>query len=232
MKQQEIVNLLKQEALAVPKFMLDYYKTIGLKDEEMMLLLHVYRFQDEGRNFPTPEEISSCMAVSVETCMHQLRRLMQRGYLSIEEKQDERGVRYEYYTLDGLYEQIAAAMTFETNTAEDEAAAAGERELYEMFEKEFSRPLSPMECETISMWIDQDRYDFQLIQEALKEAVISGKLNLRYIDKILFEWQKNNIQTVAQARAHSSKFRTRKRPESEKTAAAPKYPTYNWLEQD
>ena len=71
--------------------------------------------------------------------------------------------------------------------------------LYTVFEKEFGRPLSPFECETLGMWEDQDQHHPNLIQAALREAVMSGKLNFRYIDRILFEWKKNGIKTVDQA---------------------------------
>ena len=62
--------------------------------------------------------------------------------------------------------------------------------LYTVFEKEFGRPLSPFECETLGMWEDQDQHHPNLIQAALREAVMSGKLNFRYIDRILFEWKR------------------------------------------
>ncbi len=79
--------------------------------------------------------------------------------------------------------------------------------LYTVFEKEFGRPLSPFECETLGMWEDQDQHHPNLIQAALREAVMSGKLNFRYIDRILFEWKKNGIKTVDQAQNQGRKFR-------------------------
>ena len=65
-----------------------------------------------------------------------------------------------------------------------------EGEIYKLFEQEFGRLLSPMEYETIGMWFDQDKHSSALIRLALKEAVLSQKLSLRYIDRILFEWKK------------------------------------------
>ena len=40
------------------------------------------------------------------------------------------------------------------------------------------------------MWEDRDQHHPNLIQAALREAVMSGKLNFRYIDRILFEWKR------------------------------------------
>ena len=34
-----------------------------------------------------------------------------------------------------------------------------ETNLYTCFEQEFGRPLSPFECESLSMWIDDDHHD-------------------------------------------------------------------------
>nr|WP_315603012.1 DnaD domain protein [Paenibacillus aurantius] len=76
-----------------------------------------------------------------------------------------------------------------------------------IFEKEFARPLTPMELETISGWLDQDHFKEELILAALKEAVFAGKVHFRYIDRILLEWQRNRIQTVDQAKEHAQKFR-------------------------
>ena len=69
---------------------------------------------------------------------------------------------------------------------------------------------------------------------ALKEAVMSGKLNFRYIDRILFEWKKNGIKTIEQAKNQGRKFRQKQlqnrktHNEVQKPAAIP---FYNWLEQ-
>ena len=45
--------------------------------------------------------------------------------------------------------------------------------------------LSPMECESITMWLDEDGHTVEIIRAALKEAVLAQKISLRYIDRIL-----------------------------------------------
>ena len=65
--------------------------------------------------------------------------------------------------------------------------------IYDKFEKEFGRTLSPMEYEIIGAWLDGN-YSEELIELALKEAIYNGVSNLRYIDKILSEWYKKGIK--------------------------------------
>ena len=59
--------------------------------------------------------------------------------------------------------------------------------IFEIIEKEFGRTLSPIEFEIIKAWLDNDMSE-ELIREAIKEATFNGVSNLRYIDKILYEW--------------------------------------------
>lgn len=82
-----------------------------------------------------------------------------------------------------------------------------EDNLFYIFEQEFGRPLTPMEVDMINGWLDQDQYPKPLILTALKEAVFAGKINFRYIDRILLDWNRNNIHTVEQAKEYTQKFR-------------------------
>lgn len=81
------------------------------------------------------------------------------------------------------------------------------RNLFSIFEKEFGRPLSPMECETISSWVDQDRYPEELILLALKESVFAGKVHFRYIDRILLEWARNRVKNAQDVKNFTQRFR-------------------------
>lgn len=81
------------------------------------------------------------------------------------------------------------------------------KDIYSIMEREFGRPLTPMEFETISAWIDKDRYHQEVILAALKEAVFAGKLNFRYIDRILLDWARHQITTAEMAKTYSQQFR-------------------------
>ncbi|WKL02640.1 DnaD domain protein [Paenibacillus amylolyticus] len=78
--------------------------------------------------------------------------------------------------------------------------------MFSIFEKEFGRPLSPMECETISSWLDQDRYQEELILMALKEAVLQAKYISGISIRILLEWSRNRVKTVQDAKAYTQRF--------------------------
>ena len=91
----------------------------------------------------------------------------------------------------------------------------------EVFEKEFGRTLSSMDCEIINAWIENG-FSEELILSALKEAVYNGATSLRYIDKVLYEWNRKGIKAPDDVKKMM-----------EKEPEAPLYETsvmnYNWL---
>ena len=58
-----------------------------------------------------------------------------------------------------------------------------------------------MEYELISAWISSGINE-ELILGALKEATYNGVSNLRYIDKIIFEWGKKGFKTMEDVNKH------------------------------
>ena len=89
------------------------------------------------------------------------------------------GLSSEVINLDMFYDKLIM------NTKTEEVST----DIYSKFESEFGRVLSPIEYETINRWLSSGVKE-DLILSALKEAVVSGACNLRYIDKIIYSWTK------------------------------------------
>lgn len=99
------------------------------------------------------------------------------------------------------------------------------RTIYEVVEIEFGRPLSPMEFEVIASW----NYPIGILKLAIKEAVTSANFSIKYIDRIIFNWQKANIRTVEEAKEYIRRFRENKQkkkvdqPESSRNSGTDYY---------
>jgi DNA replication protein len=214
------------------------YKKIGLTDSECMLMLHLHVFIEAGNYFPTPLELADRMTASMDETVSMLRSLIGRGLLGMDQYEDkEKGVYFEAYTLQPLWIKLFDSLKEEEAQMKEAVKQKQEQNVFVLFEKEFGRPLSPMELETLKIWIDEDRQSPELVLTALKEAVLSGKLNFRYIDRILFEWKKNGIGSPEAAKMYGEKFRVRqlqKTGQADKTSRAKestlKRPAYNWLD--
>lgn len=223
---------IEEGVVSIPSFLLNHYKKIGLTDLECMLLIHVYAYLDRGNDFPTPEQLSQKMMLTKDECSQMLRSLIQRGLLEIINGQTDEGIYYEKYSLQPLWKRLFEQYIREQKDMENNQQNQEESSLYTIFEQEFARPLSPIEYETLTMWLDHDHYSASLIKAALREAVISGKLNFRYIDRILFEWKKNGIETAEQAKEHAKNFRLNQQKTKTETKRSTNdvVPFYNWLE--
>jgi DNA replication protein len=206
---------LQEGGVHVSAMLLRTYRQLELSDTEAMLLLQIMVYMEADMNdFPTPEELAGRMGISVREVGQLLGRLMKDQFLTIDEYLDlGSGKQSERYNWNGWLlkaAQLTAEQKRETRKAERQPMrnlSASSSDLFSVFEQEFGRLLSPMECETITGWLDQDRYTDEIIRFALKEAVFAGKLSLRYIDRILIEWSRNRVTNADEARAHAQKFR-------------------------
>lgn len=78
--------------------------------------------------------------------------------------------------------------------------------IFQIIENEFGRLLSPLEIEIINTW----DYPLDVLKLAIQEASTSGNFNIKYIDKIIFNWKKKNIKSVADAKKSIAEFRESK----------------------
>ncbi|MGY0691743.1 DnaD domain protein [Virgibacillus sp. FSP13] len=209
--------------LQVPSRLLTNYKSLGLDEKDVMLLLQIYRFIFDENEFPTPAELASFLTIDEQECSAILRKLIQKGFLAIEQTKNEQNQWSELYSLEPLWDKIFSPVK---PKVEHEDGS-----IFILFEQEFGRPLSPFEIETINVWLDEDELAPSLIKAALRESVLMGKLNFKYIDRILRDWKKKGIQTVEQARDATKSFHHKQI--SKQTTPTKKRDTsfyYNWLE--
>ncbi|GAE04718.1 chromosome replication initiation protein dnaD [Paenibacillus sp. JCM 10914] len=166
---------MSQGMAVVPYTLLRHYRSLNLDSSECMLLVHLLGFQQvERKDFPSLEELQHVTGNSAEGIAMTLQKLIKLGLLGIDEHVDEvQGISYERYNLSGLYAKLggcvatgissessapgeikqALAHSKSSKPAHSSTSVKEERNLFTIFEKEFGRPLSPMELETISGWL-------------------------------------------------------------------------------
>ncbi|WP_074011067.1 DnaD domain-containing protein [Numidum massiliense] len=226
------ITTLQSGTVNIPHGLLKFYKKLQLSDVEAMLLIHIFSFQaNEGKSFPTIHELQERMTVPEHELVQSLQQLVSKRYIGIVNDTDAQGLRTERYDLQPLYEKLADCYTAEGSKQLAEAQEARETGILTTFEAEFGRPLSPMECETLVKWLDEDGLPDELILAALKEAVFAGKLNFRYIDRILLEWKRNRVHTVEQAQQYARNFRKKGAIYQGVTPRreTDDFPFYNWV---
>lgn len=221
---------IEQGNVTISQLFFQFYRRLKITDEEAIMLLQIHSFQQAGNVFPTPDEIASRMSASQNSVTTMLQKLMQQGYLSIRQETAD-GMLTETISLQPLWDKLVDCLEVQAQTEKEHTQKEQEGEIFQLFEQEFGRFLSPMEIETISMWMDQDGHTPEVIRMALKEAVIAQKISLRYVDRILFEWKKKNIRTSSQVSKHANSFREKNIRIQPQESTEKKVQFYNWLEE-
>ena len=103
----------------------------------------------------------------------------------------------------------------ETNKEEETDAAPSPPSLFESFESEFARPLSPIEVQLIADW--QKAYSNDIIMLALAEGVKNNARSFRYIEVILNAWKQAGVRNVEEAKMQIEKKQSDKSPKSKIT---------------
>lgn len=190
----KIVELLKNQ-MTFPAILLSNYRHLEITDRECIIVIYLMNHEDTFN----PKQIASDLQMSLEEVLESISSLTEKGLIVIDIVNKK--VREEHVNLKPLYEKLAFVIINGEETTE-------KQNLFDIFEKEFGRTLSPMDYEIIKDW--QSEFSDDLILLALKEAVFNGVTNLRYIDKIIRDWHKKGIKTEEDVIADRKKFQTKK----------------------
>ena len=162
----------------ISNLLFDHYQKIGLKDDEFLFLLQLFRSQNAGDLFPDLMAIAETMGKTPDTIYKLLNQLVSRGFIRIETQQNQKGQMMDTYDLLPVFQKI---QLFLQTSKEKQVVANHEdeiKQLYQGFEKEFGRPLSPIELEMIGQWLNTAHYSPELIRLALRETVLNQAYSL------------------------------------------------------
>lgn len=165
------------------------------------------------------KQLVSVLKVDENAALVAFNHLIEKKLLSVNVSKNGSNKINEYVNLDGFYSIIEDTYNQETKKQE-------KVDIFSAFEKEFARPISSMEYEIINAWLDKS-FTEELILCALKEAIYNGVTNLRYIDKILYEWQRKGIKTGADVEKNLVN-RSKKKDNQNSDELF----DYNWLEEN
>ncbi len=215
MKEDIVTQIIKQKTYLLPNYLLTNYRKLNLTEEEVLILTIMINKQPkisyDINSFVKEIDMEKYKIMSI------ISNLEDKKLISIDIIKNNTGKSEEYINLDLFYGKI---ISIYLNNNED---IKEDDNLYAIFENELARTLSPMEYEIIKGWT-MDNFSSELITLALKEAVYNGVNNLRYIDKVLYEWRKKNIKTKEDIIKDKERFHKNKKEKVEVF-------DYNWLDE-
>lgn len=183
-----IKDIIREKNIVIPNILLKYYKELNIDYKELIFIS--YLFSEKDFVYFNIIKISEDTHFSKEEIMEILSDLTEKKLINMVIKKED-NIMKEYLDLTNLYDTLLNHVLLEED---EEEIDSNKSNIYGVIEKEFGRTLSPIEYETIKHWLDA-KISEDMIKEALKEAVLNGVNNLKYIDKILYEWNKKGIRT-------------------------------------
>ncbi len=199
--EEKVIELIKDKPIVIPRILFSNYRKLNISDTELVIIMILLSLGDKV--IYNPEEFAKTNGWKKHEIMEVVNSLVQKNIISFEvEKIDKKA--YEYLSLDLLYEKL-----FNLVIAPNEEKKKIDTSVFDTFETELGRTLSPMEYEQIKEWITSGNSE-EMIIYALREAVLNGVSNLRYIDSILNEWRKKGYKNRADITRDRETYRSKK----------------------
>ena len=190
----------KSGNLVLPSALLLHFKELFPSSDDFLVWQFFYLQNTTALGDVSPSQIAEIIGKEVADVNQSISNLTENGLL-----------QYRTIELNGEIELIFdASLAFERldSLLDTQAPATTApnpqnqlKALVETFQQELGRLLTPFEIEDLSKTVKDDGIKADLIKEALREAVLSGKPNWKYIQAILRNWRHEGIQSVAQVEA-------------------------------
>lgn len=182
MNTNKMFNLIKFE-----ETLLEYYKRLGLSEIDLSVLLMIRHLVKQDNDFVGAEQLSLKMSLPIGEIDKTLVSLMDRKFIEYNNVNKSLSISLEP-TYKKLFKEFKKTI-FEMDALENsEEKTNSLKNIYQAFEKELGRSLTPLEFSMINEWVNYGFSDTTII-DALKEAISNKKKSLRAVDKILLAWQ-------------------------------------------
>ena len=165
--------------------LLEYYKRLLIKEDELSVLFMLDHLILQGNEFVTPEMLALVMNYNTQTLDEIFVRLINKGLL---EYRNDKGVMKT--TLNPLRNRLVTEFQIDYEKSkergEDLEIQNEIERVYAKFTTEFGRSLSPLEMQTIQMWFEYG-YSAELIIDALEASLKKNRRSIKSIDKIILQ---------------------------------------------
>lgn len=216
---EKMYKLLTSKKLVANDYLIKVAINKNLSLNEFLVLLF---FDNNFSDVFDIDLVSKTTGLNMNNTLEAFNSLMIKGFVTLQSVKDIEGRMNEVVKLDGIYE-----CALEEAYAEVEEKT--EENLFKTFETELGRTLSPMELEIINAWVVNGTPE-ELIVGALREAIYNGVRQFRYIDKIIYEWDKKGFKTMDDVNQYLKTRRDAKNKDKVISKKEQEISDFDWLD--
>jgi len=168
--------------------LVDTYKSLGLSEQDLALLLVVDNILKEQPTLITAELLALKMNIDIKELDKMLVSLMNRGFLEFVNAECSSSlvtsIQPTYKRLaDNFVKEVITSSTLEDNKSKLQEVS----NIYGIFERELGRSLSPVELEKIREWVSMGSSEEMIIDSLHEAQTKSKRVTIRQVDKIILK---------------------------------------------
>lgn len=215
---EQLIKILSSKKMVLSTYLIKVALNNKLSLNEFLVLVY---FDNSFNSTLDIELIGSTLGLDEASIMEAFNGLMIKGLVNIESCKDLENRMQEVVTLCGVYDLVC-----------DDVGEVTQEEIktdiFKVFEKELGRTISSMELELINGWLTIGTPE-ELILGALREAVYNGVTNFKYIDRIIYEWDKKGFKTMDDVNKHLKSRREKKSSNESISKKEQEVADYDWV---
>ena len=167
------------------------------------------------------KKVAKATCLNEKDVLNAFGSLLDKKLIILNSVKNESGKLIDKVSLENLYNGIK-------DNANKSAKERAKTDLFTKFQANYGHSLSGMDYEIIKAWLENG-FSEELILGALEEANYNGVTTLRYIDKILFEWNKKDFKKMEDVNNH---MKSRSSGENNNVPFETIVLEYNWLDEE
>lgn len=180
-----LLEILGEKCFSVSTHLIKVAISLNLSLTEFLLLMY---FEDATDKTFDVDKITNILSLDEKSILSAFNKLLNLNLIKMETSKDNANRHCEIISLVPMYKTLVEQKSIE----EKEAV---KQNIFEVLEKELNRSISPIEYEIINAWLEKGTSE-EMILGAVKEAVYNGVSSLRYIEKIIYEWNKKGYKNM------------------------------------
>ena len=197
---------LKAGTTSFSNLLLHHYHEIGMSTSELLVVLQLQSYIDRGEKNPSLAQIAHNLGAQLDQIYDLIQQLDSHKLVSQQLVKNEEGKEETNYSFTPLWQKLSRWATDHQQKADKNHQENRREQLFNEIQANLGRTISPMEISQVNAWLDEDHYEPQIIEMALKETVMSGSRNFRYMDRVLANWADKKLTTPQAIQAEEERF--------------------------
>ncbi|VTY18586.1 DnaD domain-containing protein [uncultured Streptococcus sp.] len=194
------LDAFKSGNLVLPSALLLHFKELFPSSDDFLVWQFFYLVNTSSMEELSPSQIAEIIGKELPDVNQAISNLTENGLLQYRTIELNGEIELIFDASSAL-ERLDNLLGVHKSTLEKVTPQNQLKDLVETFEQELGRLLTPFEIEDLTKTVKDDGTNVDVIKEALREAILNGKTNWKYIQAILRNWRHEGIRSVVQVEA-------------------------------